>query len=232
MSSRYALYAAPPAGDTLHNLAARWLGWDAESGIDHAPALPGFDPAEQATLTAEPRLYGFHGTLKPPFRLAPGQDIAALDQALTDFAVRRPAIVAPPLQVTQLGAFLALRPAMPCAVLDELAADCVQHFDGFRAPLNDTELAKRRAAGLSARQETYLAAWGYPYVLEEFRLHFTLTGRIADAVQRTRIAAQLTQLFAPALAPEFRLEDICLFEQPLPGAPFRLRRRYRLAAEL
>jgi hypothetical protein len=37
-----------------------------------------------------------------------------------------------------------------------LARDCVLEFDRWRAPPRADELARRRAAGLTARQETML----------------------------------------------------------------------------
>ncbi len=62
---------------------------------------------------------------------------------------------------------------------DRLAELCVKDLDRFRAPPVAAELARRRGAGLSLRQETLLARWGYPYVLDEVRFHMTLTARLA-----------------------------------------------------
>ncbi|MFC7693522.1 hypothetical protein ACFQY5_32275 [Paeniroseomonas aquatica] len=62
--ARLALYWAPGYDDPLHRLGSAWLGRDAESGAPmHQPVLPGLDIAE---LTADPRGYGLHATLKPP----------------------------------------------------------------------------------------------------------------------------------------------------------------------
>ena len=63
---RVAVYYAPEPSDPLWTAACAWLGWDAERG---AP-VPQPDLLEIADLTASPRLYGFHATLKPPMRLA------------------------------------------------------------------------------------------------------------------------------------------------------------------
>ncbi|TMV36066.1 DUF1045 domain-containing protein, partial [Thioclava sp. BHET1] len=87
--SRYAVYYAPPAGP-LADFGAGWLGWDPVAGLPRAhPAVAGL-PCPVAELTATPRKYGFHGTLKPPFRLAPGTEagglIAALDALAADLA--------------------------------------------------------------------------------------------------------------------------------------------------
>ncbi|WP_290815236.1 DUF1045 domain-containing protein [Ferrovibrio sp.] len=228
MTPRFALYAAPATDHPLHEIAARWLGWDPETGAEY-PAQPaaGLDAGRIAALTAEPRRYGFHGTLKPPFFLAEDCDEGQLILALEKFATtRKPLRFA--LKPAALGSFLALRPATPSAELDALAADCIRDFDRFRAPPSEQELARRRAAGLSERQEQYLRDWGYPYVLDEFRMHFTLTGRIRDEAERGQVLAHLTELTAPALRSEFTLDEICLFVQGDPGAKFRVAGRYRL----
>src|SRR4051812_29789724 len=64
-AARLALYWAPEVDDPLHHLGSAWLGRDAESGAPvPQPKLPGLD---LAALTADPRGYGLHATLKPPF---------------------------------------------------------------------------------------------------------------------------------------------------------------------
>lgn len=228
MAPRFALYAAPHAKDPLHDFAARWLGWDPESG-EALPAAPaaGLSDTRIAELTAEPRKYGFHGTLKPPFFLAAGTDEGQLIMALERFAAtRKPLRV--PLKMAALGKFLALRPAQPLADLDALAADCVRDFDRFRAPPSEQELARRRATGLSERQEQYLQQWGYPYVLEEFRMHFTLTSRIEDEAERQAVLDHLTAQTAPLIRRDLALDELCLFVQSAPAANFRIAGRYRL----
>lgn len=230
MAPRFALYTAPPADHPLHRFAAQWLGWDPETGETPPPQpAAGLPAARIAALTADPRQYGFHGTLKPPFYLADGFDEAQLIMALERFAEsRKPLRV--PLKMAALGSFLALRPATPMPALDQLAADCVRDFDRFRAPPSEQELARRRAAGLSERQEQYLRDWGYPYVLEEFRLHFTLTGRIADEAERAAVLAYLTEQTAALTRRDVELDDLCLFVQGEPGAPFRIAGRYAFGA--
>lgn len=227
MAPRFALYAAPHAKDPLHAFAAQWLGWDPETGAKLAAApAAGLSAARIAELTAEPRQYGFHGTLKPPFFLAADTDEGQLIMALERFAAaRRPLRL--PLRMAALGTFLALRPAAPSPELDALAADCVRDFDRFRAPASEQELARRRAAGLSERQEQYLQQWGYPYVLDEFRMHFTLTGRIRDEAERQAVLEHLTAQTAPLLRHDLALDELCLFVQGEPAANFRIAGRYR-----
>jgi len=228
MPPRFALYTAPAADDPLHDWAAEWLGRDPESGEDFPPVpAAGLSPTRVADLTADPRLYGFHGTLKPPFRLAEDSDEAKLIMALEQFTASRAPVKGPPLKAAALGSFLALRPSAPCPALEALAADCVMQFDRFRAPLSETELAKRRKSPLTDRQEQYLQTWGYPYVLEEFRLHFTLTGPIRDEAERSALLQHLAAETAALTKTDYVAEEICLFVQPQAGEAFRIAGRYR-----
>lgn len=226
---RYAIYWAPPARSPLAEIGEAWLGRGAErDGAIERSALPGFDAAELEAATAEPRRYGLHATLKPPFRLAPGKSADGLDRALEEFARRTPGVTAPALALKRIGRFLALVPGARAAALEALAAAVVERFDEFRAPPEAAELA-RRAAGLTPAQRQNLARWGYPYVMEEFRFHVTLTGAIATALA-DRLAPLLADRFAPAMAAPLEIGELALFAEPAPGAPFRLVRRATLAA--
>ncbi|WP_119421562.1 DUF1045 domain-containing protein [Desertibaculum subflavum] len=228
--SRYAIYLAPPADSELHATASALLGRDAQSGAAlPQPPMDGIAPARWAEITEDARGYGFHGTMKPPFRLAAGSDIGNLEQALAQFAATRAAFNGPPLVLRAISGFLALVPERPDTRIDGLAADCVREFDRFRAPAGEAELARRRRSGLSPRQDEYLQRWGYPYVMEEFRLHFTFTCRLGGAERAT--AAQALRPHVERFAAEpLRVDALVLFEQPAAGAPFRIRRRFPFGA--
>lgn len=221
MTYRYAIYAAPAPGSALANHAAAWLGREALSGLPRPHPLPlAMSMEAVVAITREADRYGFHGTLKPPFRLADGRDEAALLDALSAYASRTAAVDLGPLSVQDLSGFIALRPVVSPSALGALAADIVETFDGFRRPPDANELARRRAHGLTPAQEANLARWGYPYVMDEFRLHFTLTSRLA-AAERVLLIDWLGRYFAPALAQPFVLDTLWLFAEPAPGAPFR-----------
>ena len=169
MASRYAIYFVPDGiwGD----FGASWLGWDNRTGREIALAS-----SDLAALTDRPRKYGFHGTVKPPFRLADGQSVDALKRAVQGLCKGFEPFTLRSLQLTQIGRFFAMTAPDDHAALRSVADSVVQELDTFRAPLNEQELARRRASRLTARQEGLLQRWGYPYVLEEFKFHLTLTG--------------------------------------------------------
>jgi hypothetical protein len=130
----------------------------------------------------------------------------------------------PSLEVASLSRFLALRPATVSPELQALADDCVTEFDYFRQRAGEDELGRRRAAGLSGRQEELLTRYGYPYVLDQFRFHLTLTERLAEA-DADRLIPFLQDYFRDALREPVRVAGLCLFVQDHPDAPFRLGRR-------
>jgi putative phosphonate metabolism protein len=228
---RFALYWAPASGSPLAALGAAWLGRDAGGDdVEARPVLAGFRPERLAELTAEPRRYGLHATLKPPFALAQGTDEGRLIAALAATARAAKPVQVPGLRLALLERFLALVPAGPCPALDALAARCVMDFDRFRRPATEAELARRRSARLSALEETYLARWGYPYVLDRFRFHVSLTGPL-EAAEAERLMPELERYFAPVLGTPFEIGDIALFVQPAPVAPFSQRGRFILRTQ-
>lgn len=230
MHPRYALYWAPPAGSRLWTLCSAILGRDAETGQRVTqPDLPGFSPERLAELTAAPRRYGPHATLKAPFRLAEGRTLRGLEDAVQAFAAERAVFALPGLAVAQVGHFLALRTTAPCEALGALAFDCVELFDDFRAPASPEELAKRRAKKLSRRQEELLERYGYPYVAEEYRFHLTLSNSIADDNEREKLQHALESLLSERVSRELEhvtLSEISLFLQPGDNEPFSLYRRF------
>ena len=226
---RYAIYYAPPEGSELERACSAVLGRCARTGQAlRQPCLPGVEPARLAELTAAPRHYGFHGTLKPPFFLADGTTEAGLLDAVARLAAGRRAFDLPPLRLETIGPFLALTPSAPCPELEDLARACVIGLDRFRRPPAPEELARRRARGLTPAQDRLLLRWGYPYVLEEFRFHLTLTGSIRDVEERRRVRAALGNLLSPLLPQTATVRNISVFRQPYTEQPFTLLREIKL----
>ncbi|MCK8783682.1 DUF1045 domain-containing protein [Roseomonas sp. NAR14] len=220
-TARVALYWAPELDDPLHHAASAWLGRDAETGAAlEQPPLPDIH-----AITAEARLYGFHATLKAPFRpLAPWAEVreaaAAMAAGIAPFDL-------PPLAVAELGGFLALREAAPCPPLHALADTATEALDRFRAPPTEAELARRLAAGLGPSQEAMLRRWGYPHVFAEWRFHLTLTRRLTPAERDLYRPAAEAWVGLAAGRPR-RVGSVCLFTQAAAGAPFRIAERLPL----
>lgn len=210
---RYAIYYLPPHGP-LAQFGAEWLGWDVVAGIsaERSDALP-VDPT---ALTQTPRKYGFHATIKPPFRLAEDVDVTGLTEAFEGFCSGQAPVVLEALEVARLGRFLALIPTGHTAALNALAGAAVEALDTYRAPLNDAELARRRQSRLTPRQETLLAQWGYPYVMDEFRFHMTLTSKLPKA-EAIALQPELARYLAPILPKPFSIDRLSLVGEDASG---------------
>jgi putative phosphonate metabolism protein len=230
--ARYAIYFSPDRHSALGIFGQRWLGYDPDTGatIEQHP-LVALSPQRLAEITAEPRRYGFHATLKPPFALAEGRSIDELSVAMEAFAAERPSVIAPPLTLASISGFWALVPSRPSKTIDRLAEECVRHFDAFRAPPSDNEFTRRRRAGLSETEDALLVRWGYPYVMDAFRFHLTLTQRLGVEEGRY-LAGALSSMVAPLCQEALFIDAISLFHQPAPDENFRLLRRYRLASAI
>ena len=205
---RYAIYFTPPPESALERFGAVWF-------------------ARKVSCLDAPRRYGFHGTLKAPFRLKAGEGEPELLSAAESFAHGRWAFSGPPLRLSVLAGFLALTLSEPCDELDRLAADCVTAFDRFRAPATEAELARRRLTGLSSRQEALLLRWGYPYVMDAFRFHMTLTGGLDEAgLDRERAEAE-AMLAGPA--PSLSVDAVTVMVEPKQGEALEVLRRCEFA---
>lgn len=221
MSARYAIYLAPAPDSSLWQKASGWLARDAATDTDQTFTGPGgFDPARVAEITDDARRYGFHATLKAPFHLAPGKTPSELCEAAEAFAQGQSPFPVP-LKLAALGSFLALVPAEPSADIARLHAEALTAFEPFRAPLTEADLARRLKSRLSDRQKDHLAQWGYPYVLEDFRVHYTLTCSLPED-ERAEVATALADHFADDVAEPISVDAICVFEEPVRGAPFRI----------
>lgn len=229
MTERYALYYAPRTEEGLAVAASQWLGITPQGArLRRQPIFSGLSADRLEEITAEPRVYGFHGTLKAPIVLADGFTERDFVDAVGHFASALRTVTVPAMQLAEIGSFLALVPDGRCVELQDLADRCVVEFDEFRRPADEAELARRRAPGLSPRQDDLLLRWGYPYVLEEWRFHLTLTGRIADAAERAAVMDILRKRFGGFVDRPLQVRDLCVFRQSAPGRPFSVLARFRL----
>ena len=170
-------------------------------------------------LTTQPRKYGLHATLKAPFRLIGTQ--GDLETAVSDIANRLRPVWPGNLKLTRIGSFLALVPQGDQTALNDMAGQIVAFLDPFRATLTEDEVARRNPDRLTDRQRDLLDRWGYPYVMEEFRFHITLTGPCDLAPEA------LEPRILPVLPDPFGIEEICLMGEDDDGM-FHLIRRFPL----
>jgi len=226
MNARYALYYAPAPDTLFHALGARWLGRDAWSGETMGqPAIENLPD-----LTGEPRRYGFHATLKAPFKLAASKSREDLSAFAEEFARRQAPVMIRKLRLAALDGFLALIPDAESDHLHELSACCVMDFDGFRGPLHQEEIARRHRSGLNLRQSRLLLNWGYPHVLDQFRFHITLSDKL-EAADMARLRSPAETHFAVAIGAPLLVDAITIFCEAEPGAPFRAEERFTLAGK-
>ncbi|MBL22822.1 MAG: hypothetical protein CMM48_02890 [Rhodospirillaceae bacterium] len=231
MTGRYALYLTPPPDHPLYELGQQLIGRDAHYGGPLAqPVFRAIAPALFADVTKTPRKYGFHATLKAPFRLSDGKSAEELHQAAARFATAQQSFLVPKLEIKALDRFIALIPADRCDPLHALADACVTEFDHFRAPPTEEELARRREANLSPAQDAMLTKWGYPFVFEQFRPHFSLTSRIEDAKQLEELVTAIRSHIDESVLSDVRFDSLAIFGQPDGWMPFYETARFPFGA--
>ncbi|WP_439617453.1 DUF1045 domain-containing protein [Shinella sp.] len=227
---RYALYFTPPASDPLTLSAQRWLGRNAFTGAAlEQPAVGEFDAATLSGLTADPRRYGFHATMKAPFALAEGRSEAELVAEIGRFVSETEPFDIPELVVGRLGSFFALVPGDQCDALQSFAGEVVRRFERFRAPLTSADISRRKPDELTTAERQNLVQWGYPYVFDEFRFHMTLTGRV-PAERRDAVEGVLLDQFADFHGRPLTIAGLALFREPSRGADFTVHSLFPLAA--
>ena len=69
--------------------------------------------------------------------------------------------------------------------------------------------------------------WGYPYLMEEYRFHLSLTGKIEDEGERALLLQDLREVFAAAVLEKMPFAQLCLCIEES-GEPLQLLRRFEL----
>lgn len=221
-TSRYGIYFCPSQSLPLYGQGSQWLGRDAITGATLEPDLPDHIRHEDwLRVTDSPRRYGFHATLKPPFRLADNTTLEELQAALAEFAHSHNCFCAPPLAVGTLGRFLALILSTPSEAFSNLAAGCVSYFDRFRAPATEQETTQRMRRSLSPSERTHVLQWGYPYVFDTWKFHMSLTSSM-HTKSLSIFEPYLRSRFAMACKHPLLVDSVCIFHEPNPGGLFRL----------
>jgi hypothetical protein len=215
--SRYGIYYAPPKEHSLAKFSASWLGWDANVGFPiNFSKLQGLR-YKLSEITKKPRKYGFHGTLKPPFALKEGKNPEELLHDVSNFSKTIRGFEIPKIKLQNLDGFIAIVPEKPCPKLQDLARKCVLEFDYFREIETFEQVQKRRILGLTQSQENNLIKWGYPFVLEDFNFHLTLSGRLQPDCLNNIMSVLSTELDEVLKLP-LRINELCVVgEIPITG---------------
>ncbi len=219
---RYAIYFSPRPDEPLAEFGRRWMGLDTETRAPVADCWP-----LPTGMLRTPKRYGFHATLKAPFRLRTGRTPDELLQAVEQLAAEQEALELGLLVPKALGSFLTLQQSMPNPAVDALAFTCVRDLDPFRQPLTEEEQDAIFSKGISRRQKGNVFTWGYPYVGEDYVFHMTLTSILAPhEIEPWR--QKVLEWGMEYLAEPVRLRDLCVFAQPSAEEPFRPIARFPL----
>lgn len=230
MAVRYAIYYTPSPQSPLAEAGRAWIGVCRNGNCiqSRRPDVPEIGPSRLDDVTRAPRKYGFHATLKAPFRLAEGKDEKMLMESVATFAENIKRFKLPGLSVETISNFLALVPTSPSTDLNALAAQCVETFDPFRAPMAQEERAKRCPSRLSPEQIALMDRWGYPYVFEEYRFHMTLTGKI-QKFELSILKPVLKEHFSSALSKPGTVSELTVMKQMNSCSVFEELKRFKLA---
>ena len=227
-SSRFAIYFAPEISSVLHMLGSQWIGRDANSGkLIKQPKIPDITSEYFCKITKNPRLYGFHATLKAPFQL----NIRFTLNDLQDHIQRFCASIQPfnmYLKIKQADQFLALVMDPREKKMVKLASNLVKKADHFRAPIQQPMIDKRRLSVLTRSQDSNLLKWGYPYVFSDFRFHMTLTEKITLPSARQQLENAACLHFSSSLNDMVEVSSISLFCQKTSGSDFHQIQRFQL----
>jgi hypothetical protein len=203
---RYAVYFCPAAGSALDAFGREWLS------TEH---VPGIAAERLRALTINVRRYGWHATLCAPFALADVATYEDLRWEVADIA-RRADVIELPLRVDRLASFLALRPSSGEESIKALSEQCVRRLNVLRAP--STEAAwQRRAPHLDETELALFRHFGYPYVLDRYRFHLTLSAPASDAEEQALRAWLAPRLAEPLPA---RIDALTICREKEPGQPF------------
>jgi hypothetical protein len=228
---RHAAYFAPAQGHPLAERGAQWLGRCALTRRAlPTPPHTGIPDTVFRQYTAAAARYGWHATMKAPFILQTGLGVPAIAQAFAAFARSQLAVALPPLELRNMGDYLALVPSGPSQALQDLAFACVGALHPLAEPLTAQQVAQRRSTPLSPQQDAMLLQWGYPFVGDQFQWHMTLTGSLQgltpQAVQQLHTAA--SEWFGPLLNRPLMLDAISWFIEPHAGGDFYEAQRFPL----
>src|SRR5471032_2375452 len=207
---RYAIYFCPSSDSALGRLGRDWLA----SSTD-APELPGISAERRNALLVKVRRYGWHATIRAPFTPMGNVTYADVRRAITSVAHARASFELP-LHIHRLAGFLALRPCIDGIAPRQLAATCLKSLLPLCAPLSN-EVLDRRSVVLDADEVTLLQDYGYPYVLDRYRFHLTLSAPATESEEHA-----MRQWLAPRVAelPSMQVDALSICREVTPDDAF------------
>lgn len=219
---RHSVYFVPADDSPLARFGFSVLGRDALNRP--VASLPGL-PEVPADWTSAAARYGFHATLKAPFRLRDSCTEAELFDAVAALASRFPVIdldgIAPRSTVPRGGGFTALLlPGGEHGPVDALAAACVTELDPLRAPLSAAERQRRKPDSLDSAAVERLDTWGYPHVLEGFRFHMTLSRSLEPSAPVHAWHTALADVFSSMTGNAASLDRLTVCRESAPAERF------------
>lgn len=218
MAGRYAVYFVPPKESAFYRLGASLLGRSVFQN-DHVQIrkLRGLPENYWESLSAAPRFYGFHATIKAPFELAGSQE--ELWAALTVLAAKTHPFKLPKLKVAFLdGKFLALTLRNSSSELAGLEKNYLTSLNHLAAPLSQNDLNRR--GDLPPHLADNLKKWGYHLVLDNFKFHMTLTGSVHSKPTAAILVRLMNEYFRPILAQAQTFDALTLLYQENREKPF------------
>ncbi|MDR2300545.1 MAG: DUF1045 domain-containing protein [Deltaproteobacteria bacterium] len=240
MSERFSVYHVPGPKTKLYQLGSAILGRDVYDGAALRPPWPEEDYPKCPPHPARAATYGFHATLVAPFRSL--VSVETLNSTLQALAAKTEPVALGPLELTILEpGFVALVPKNAPLALNELEERLVKTFTPYAKPIGPDDLARREP--LTDRQRALAKKWGYPYVLDQFRFHLTLSDNLADGLPGNAAQNQTPQgqdqkgqkrpdfdkqgfldlihaLLDESLCAPLPLDSLCLCRQAVTGGPF------------
>jgi Protein of unknown function (DUF1045) len=217
---RYAIYFCPTDDSALGRLGHDWLA----SSTD-APELPGISAERRNALLVKVRRYGWHATIRAPFTPMGNVTYADVRRAITSVAHARASFELP-MHIHRLAGFLALRPCVDGLAPRQLAATCLKALLPLCAPLSN-EVMARRGVGLDADEIALLRDYGYPYVLDRYRFHLTLSApatKFEEQAMREWLGSRVAEL------PSTRVDALAICREVMPDGAFELVERIPLCA--
>lgn len=225
-SERYALYFAPKSDSPLYEFGTRVLGRNEIEASQHYNAselIKQNAPAKilLERLTAPAAYYGFHATLKAPFSLRDEFTFSDLRRKVELLAQKTDCVSLAGLEPRLYRGFVALCFEQQSADVAKLAEICVRELEPYRAALTEEEMqARKESQNLNAEQLKLLRVYGYPFVLNNFDFHMTLSGKLCSGEDSRAFMLWIEPLYKRLINRTPMLDQLTLWHQPARNLPF------------